>query len=72
MTRTNETIKINSELKIVKIGKRAWCFKHPELGYLGFTNDKAIYTPIGGKKALEDIMNAGGFLSFEGMTFYKD
>ena len=44
-------------------------------GYIAFASDRdklgvlTPYTPSGGKKALQSILDAGGFLSFEGMEY---
>ena len=32
----------------------------------------APYIPCGGKRALQAILNAGGFTSFEGMEYVKE
>lgn len=68
--------KINSELKIVKLGTQrfkteggyyqpeGYALKHPELGYFSFEADHP-YNPIGGRKALKSILDAGGFLNFD-------
>jgi hypothetical protein len=49
-----------------------YAFKHPELGFLAF-NDKpdVPYTPLGGRNALQAILDAGGLLSFEDCSFIK-
>ncbi len=62
------TEKLNKELTITYYNKKA-CLYHPAYGYLGFIDDNAIYTPVGGENALKDILNAGGFTTFKGMFF---
>lgn len=47
-------------------------------GYIAFTafRDKygilAPYIPSGGKKALQSILDAGGFITFEGMEYVQE
>ena len=47
-------------------------------GYIAFSSDRdrygilAPYTPCGGKKALQSILNAGGFVSFDGMEYVQE
>lgn len=78
---------INSELKIVKIDdlkfkarfgytmQKGWAFKHPEYGFYTMcdpSKDKiSPYVPQGGKKALEEILRAGGITHFENSNFVK-
>ena len=39
-------------------------------GYVAFNHDNGMpYAPKGGKKALQSILDAGGFVSFDGMSF---
>jgi hypothetical protein len=70
---------INSKLSIVKLGTqkfkaiggyylpKGFALKHPELGYLSFVEDggEVPYNPIGGRKALKSILEAGGLLNFD-------
>lgn len=82
--RSAETKAINAQLEIVKLnGERfavpggymkpdGYCFRHPELGFLGFKSDKPIpYRPIGGKNALQSILDDGGFLDFDSIVWFK-
>lgn len=40
-------------------------------GYLQFNTDVIPYTPCGGKEALESIVQAGGFLNYNNITFVQ-
>ncbi|MHC1722503.1 MAG: hypothetical protein AB9836_04775 [Aminipila sp.] len=46
-----------------------------EKGFIAFSNDRdkfgilAPYAPHGGKMALQNILDAGGFVSFDGMEY---
>lgn len=74
---------INSELKVVKLnGQRfattngyyqpkGYALKHPTLGYFSFDTDHP-YSPRGGKKALEEILNNGGMLNFDNCKWLKE
>lgn len=45
---------------------------HPTLGYVAFKNDNGLpYVPNGGAKTLQSVLDSGGFLNFDGMTFVK-
>lgn len=52
-----------------------WCLYEENKGYAAFTchTDKygilTPYSPVGGKKALQTILDQGGFTSLEGITF---
>ena len=68
-----EIVKLNSQKFILGDGYHVvtgYCLKHKELGYLAF-NTPYPYVPQGGKKALQDILNGGGFSSFDGITFIQ-
>lgn len=77
--RSEATKRLNSKLKIVKLngykhgGKihSGFAFVIPSRGVLAFKSDKSPYTPIGGWKALKEIVEAGGFLNYSAVTFYK-
>ena len=68
---------INSQLVLVKLNGQkfptvdgyykptGYALKHPELGYFAFEGYDYPYTPVGGRKALKAILDAGGFLSFD-------
>ncbi len=46
-----------------------WAFKTEK----GFYSDDSVYpyTPAGGKKALQLILDGGGFLNYDGVTFVQ-
>ena len=89
MTRTPQTIEINSRLQIVRLnGKiftdglshvepRGYAFYCEGLGYLSFASDhklgdvKCPYTPRGGEKALQEILDQGGFLNFDDIEWLQ-
>lgn len=72
---------INKGLKIVKVSNKkfgfesaycehsGYCFKHDKYGFIAFEDSITPYSPCGGRKALKSILEAGGFVSFEGMKF---
>ena len=82
------TEQINKTLQIVNVNgkmfKRAaggvWqmknvcAFYNPCLGYLSFTEDggETPYTPSGGKKALQAILNAGGLTNFDNVVWLQE
>lgn len=47
-------------------------------GYIAFSSDRdefgilAPYIPCGGKSALQSILDAGGFCSFDGMEYVQE
>lgn len=46
---------------------RGFAFKSGD-GYLSF-NGETPYTPVGGKRALQSILDLGGFEGYDGITF---
>ena len=68
--------RINNSLQIVSlknkyfpcsIGKyktSGYAFYSSGFGYFGFEHSGEIYTPRGGKKALQSIIDSGGFANF--------
>lgn len=52
-----------------------WALYEPGKGYYAFSSARdrfgilPPYVPVGGKKALQSIIDAGGFLSMDGMEF---
>jgi hypothetical protein len=56
---------------------KGWAAYVPGKGFLAFTHDndsrpvKVPYQPKGGRKALQAIKEAGGFLSLDGMEFIQ-
>lgn len=73
---------IIKRLKNVKFGNSkicclvtGWALYEEGKGYVAFSSarDKygilTPYIPVGGKKALQAILDAGGFLSFDGMEY---
>ena len=63
------------ELHVVVTG---WAFYVKGKGYVAYSHDRdgfgilAPYIPCGGKRALQAILNAGGFCSFDGMEYVKE
>lgn len=55
-----------------------WAFYEEGKGYVAYSSDRdefgilAPYIPCGGKRALQAILNAGGFCSFDGMEYVKE
>ena len=46
------------------------CLLHPSLGFVVMPGDNGTpYSPLGGERALREILSAGGFLSFDGFRF---
>lgn len=52
-----------------------WALYEEGKGYVAFSGDKdkfgilIPYIPVGGKRALQSILDAGGFVSFDGMEY---
>jgi|HigsolmetaGSP11D_1036233.scaffolds.fasta_scaffold26553_2 hypothetical protein len=77
---------INAALEIIRLnGQRFlvpggyiqpdgyYTLKHPTLGYVGFACDHGKpYMPVGRRTALQCILDAGGFDSFEGMVWVQE
>lgn len=72
-------------LKGVKFGNNriarvvtGWAFYEAGKGWVAFTGDRdkygilTPYIPMGGKRALQAILDAGGFCSFEGMEYVQE
>lgn len=72
-------------LKNVKFGTKkisrvvtGWALYEEGKGYIAFSCDKdqygilVPYIPCGGKRALQSILDAGGFCSFEGMEYVQE
>lgn len=85
MIRTADVEAINNQLEIVQLNgqrfevEQGYCvptgftFRHPEKGYLGFKDKPGIpYRPLGGQAALKEILEAGGFLSFEDCMWIQE
>lgn len=75
---------INKALQIVKLKGQTfivpggfvrptgYALHHPERGFLSFKGDSySPYTPIGGRKALRSIMDAGGLLNFDDVMWLQ-
>ncbi|WP_374018981.1 3-isopropylmalate dehydratase [Paenibacillus thiaminolyticus] len=76
---------LNNGLKIVKLKDtrfemasklgyykvNGFALLHPQLGYASFDGEKP-YIPRGGKRALEAIQDAGGFVGFDGMHWVHE
>ncbi|MBD7970329.1 hypothetical protein [Paenibacillus gallinarum] len=79
----NKTKEINAALEIKKLDHQrfnvpggyiqpnGYALKHPEYGYLGFKDRHLPYNPIGGKQALKEIVEAGGFTDFDDVIWLK-
>lgn len=77
------TQQINNELQIVKLGSqkfktvngyyqpKGFALKHPELGYFSFDTEYP-YSPKGGKKALQSILDQGGLLNFDNTKWLQE
>jgi hypothetical protein len=79
---------INSKLKIVNVKGRkfkinsisyteiskGFAFYIPELGYLKFECDETYvpYVPVGGRKACQEILDAGGMINFDGIEWLRE
>lgn len=78
------TKQINAGLQIVKLGEikfkapggyykpTGYALRHPELGYFAFSGEDTPYTPKGGRKALKQILAAGGMLNFDTCTWLQE
>lgn len=76
---------LNTGLKIVKLKDtrfemasklgyykaNGFALHHPELGYLSFDGE-VPYIPRGGKPALQSILDAGGFVGFDGIHWVHE
>lgn len=55
-----------------------WALYEPGKGWVAFSADRdefgilVPYIPCGGKRALQSILDAGGFCSFEGMEYVQE
>lgn len=64
-----------NKLHVVVTG---WAFYEEGEGYVAYSSDRdefgilAPYIPCGGKRALQAILDAGGFCSFDGMEYVKE
>ncbi|WP_135552082.1 3-isopropylmalate dehydratase [Paenibacillus cymbidii] len=54
------------------IKPKGWTFQNADGSYVGFKGDKGPYIPVGGRKALQSILDAGGFTSFDGMVLWAE
>lgn len=60
-------LKFEGENGYYMASKTSWAFKTKH-GYL--SNDGVFpYVPAGGKKALQSILDCGGYISYDGITF---
>ena len=85
MKRSSATKMLNKKLTIKRIGSRerfkdtksgklvklnGFAFHIPGKGYIGMKDGKGMpYTPLGGKNALQDILDDGGFLDYKPNIF---
>lgn len=64
-----------NKLHVVVTG---WALYEEGKGYIAFSCDRdqygilVPYIPCGGKRALQSILDAGGFCSFEGMEYVQE
>lgn len=55
-----------------------WALYEAGKGWIAFSNDRdqfgilVPYIPCGGKKTLQSILDAGGFVSFDGMEYVTE
>lgn len=55
-----------------------WALYEAGKGWIAFSNDRdqfgilVPHIPCGGKKALQSILDAGGFVSFDGMEYVTE
>jgi len=76
---------IVKKIKSAKFGNKfisrevsGWVLYEEGKGYIAFSADRdqygilIPYIPAGGKKALQSIINAGGFINFDGMEYVKE
>lgn len=75
------TAEINSQLEIVRLKDKrfripggycivsGYALRHPELGYVSFNGETPYMPP---KSALRAILDAGGFLTYEGMSWVRE
>lgn len=74
------------KLKDLKFGNKlaytvptGFALRHKELGFLSFAADnidakygvKVPYIPVGGKKALQSILDAGGLTDYDGIDWIQ-
>ena len=61
--------------KNLESGNRLGSLYEEGKGYVAFSGDRdkfgilIPYIPVGGKRALQSILDAGGFVSFDGMEY---
>lgn len=81
--RTAETIALNNRLEIVNLKDyrfntpkgicemRGFAFYIKGKGFVKFKADDDFvpYSPIGGKKALQSILDSGGFIEYDSLEF---
>jgi hypothetical protein len=49
-----------------------YALQDPKKGFIAFESDGGMpYIPKGGKKALKSILDAGGFVNFDGMRYIQ-
>ncbi|MBB6731897.1 3-isopropylmalate dehydratase [Cohnella zeiphila] len=67
-----EIVKLNGTLAFQVRGgyikPTGYALKMADGSFVGFAQDAGPYIPIGGRKALQAIVDAGGFTSFDGMV----
>lgn len=81
--RTPSSIELNKQLEIVRLDDydfptltgranvRGWGFRIPGRGFIRFKSDNPFipYSPCGGHKALQKIIDDGGFIHYDDLAF---
>lgn len=71
-------IKFSSPSKQITVELKGYAFYNKDFGYLSFKSDNigklvnVPYAPKGGKKALQEILNAGGFTSYDDIEWINN
>ena len=66
--------KFSTEIMVAEV-KNKWAFYEEGKGYIAYSCDRdkfgflIPYSPLGGRKTLEEILNAGGFLNMNGIEY---
>ena len=63
---TNKIARVVTGWALYEAGKGWIAFSHDQFGIL------VPYVPCGGKKALQSILDAGGFVSFDGIEYVTE
>lgn len=75
INRDLETVALTGQVFQIEGGcikPSGYAMYHPERGFLSFAFDKGRhYSPAGGRKALQEILDAGGFLNFDNIVWVQ-